>query len=512
MSHLTLPTVGGFGNQLFIIAAGMRLKDLFDSDLKFLLLENSGTSLRPSYWKTFFTDCPQIQEVLVFKLPDVVWAKLGANTPSDTFIDRTAVIEENRRNNISTSYEGYFQNWRYLPPKGRIFSIFNIPEKKSSLAARLGEDFSTTCSIHFRLGDYKTLSQVHPMLSNTYYRRAIQTVMQGNPLVKNFLIFVEKEDEETVKTRLQSITADLACEVRFASKFELQDWEEVILQSLCGGGNIIANSSFSWWGAFFNENGQTIYPSKWTNGELGPPEFSLAQPSWIQVTDDGTVIESPRSGSSKTEICVDVGSHDGADSLKMHSLYPSAKVIYGFEPHPRFYGVTVQNTKLFRKIENLPYAVSDSTEKFITLNESRGDQSHSILPFKHPKDLEKHWPGCYALYASGRSFTVRLTRLDDFFDSRGYSPETLVVLHLHVDAQGVDLEVLRSLGKYLHCVKSGVVEAAKTDETSSYQGQQGTIATVKSFLQENGFTVDAVKPNDINEEISCEFNIYFSRK
>lgn len=208
-------------------------------------------------------------------------------------------------------------------------------------------------------------------------------------------------------------------------------------------------------------------------------------------------------------ICIDVGSHNGADAIKLYSIF-STKV-YGFEPHPRFFALTTKNCSQFSQIEILPFAVSDKDEKFVILNESRGDMSHSILPFKSEDKLNKYWPNCGDVHPSGHSFRVPMTRLDTFLKSRHHTPDTLNIAYLHVDAQGVDLEVLKSLGEFLPCIKTGVVEAATTSDTASYEGQQGTLAVLKKFLEENGFKINATVPYDTQSALPCEQNIFFSR-
>lgn len=213
-----------------------------------------------------------------------------------------------------------------------------------------------------------------------------------------------------------------------------------------------------------------------------------------------------------SSICLDVGSNNGEDSLGLSKLHPSAKV-YAFEPHPKFFTITVKNTALNPNIEVLPYAVSDSSERFVTLNESSGDMSHSILPFKSSEELKKYWSGYETqLCPTGKTFKVRQTRLDNFLKSRGYEPSSLIIENMHVDAQGVDLEVLKSLGSYLRCVKMGSVEAATTADTTSYKGQKGTIDTVRAFLEENGFVITELRPWDTSSALPCEQDIYFIRK
>lgn len=516
MSYLTVPIVGGLGNQLFMIAAAFRLKELIP-EINLVLEENRDPTDRPKYWDTFFADCPEVQSVLVKSLPsDSSWITLGDHNMPFAYDDLSATFEQNRRVGLSVIYKGYFQNWRYLPRKSRIYELFNIADKQERVREKIQQlNLYETCSIHFRLGDFKTITEHFPLASDTYYRNALKVIRLNNPNITSLLIFNEQDDQAEVQERIRHIVAgnseDLV--LHFASSYNLTDWEELMVMSICGA-NVIANSTFSWWGSYLNCHlgSTTVYPSVWKNGSNAPLPDSLNLPhlSWIECRVD-SIEETPAPVLSRSpSVCIDVGSHDGADALKLSSLFST--VVYAFEPHPRFFALTVNNTRSNRKIEVLPYAVSDSSERFVTLNESRGNMSHSILPFKSEEQLNKYWPNCGDVHPSGRSYTVRLTRLDNFLDSRGHNPESLSIEYLHVDAQGVDLEVLKSLGSYLHCVKTGRVEAATTVDTASYEGQKSTIDAVRSYLEENDFVINAVRPYDLSSVIPCEQDIYFSKK
>lgn len=66
---------------------------------------------------------------------------------------------------------------------------------------------------------------------------------------------------------------------------EINDYEQVLMMSLCQH-NIIANSSFSWWGAYFNTNPDKIvcYPEKWFGPTQGNKKMDdLFPESWVRI-------------------------------------------------------------------------------------------------------------------------------------------------------------------------------------------------------------------------------------
>ena len=63
------------------------------------------------------------------------------------------------------------------------------------------------------------------------------------------------------------------------------EFVDLFLMSKCHN-NIIANSSYSWWGSYLNKNDNiTIVPDKWF-GDKGPPEHDLFLPNWIKINSD----------------------------------------------------------------------------------------------------------------------------------------------------------------------------------------------------------------------------------
>lgn len=263
---IAIPTWAGLGNQLFMIAAGFGFK-ISNPSAKLVFEDREHKDGRPTYWNTFFADCSLIQEARVSRLPECKWERHGNGDLAFIFTNYQGILRRNLRNNISTIISGYFQNLRYIPERETMIKIFNMLGKQYSMRERFNEiDFNTTCSIHFRMGDYKNHQSKFPLLTDEYYREALQEIRKNNPGIATLLIFNEKDDLKSVERRIPSIVSSVQYNIRYAVQYSLHDWEELVLMSLCKA-NIIANSTFSWWAAYLNihVNAMVVCPRKWIN-------------------------------------------------------------------------------------------------------------------------------------------------------------------------------------------------------------------------------------------------------
>jgi len=130
-------------------------------------------------------------------------------------------------------------------------------------------------ALHIRRGDYvKSLKTrlFHGICSLEYYERAVEYMRSKIGEIK---LFVFSDDIEWAKGQ------SLFNGANFVSKPDIKDYEELVIMSVCKH-NIIANSSFSWWGSWLNKNpGKIIIaPRRWFNLKK---EGDLVPSSWIRV-------------------------------------------------------------------------------------------------------------------------------------------------------------------------------------------------------------------------------------
>ena len=99
------------------------------------------------------------------------------------------------------------------------------------------------------------------------------------------MYFCEKKDNDTVSTFIQQLQ-DKFKHIHFVKvSDDIPDWKQLLIMSCCSH-NIIANSSFSWWGAYFNASREKIvcYPKRWFGPKLAKNDIKdLCPPEWIKV-------------------------------------------------------------------------------------------------------------------------------------------------------------------------------------------------------------------------------------
>ena len=159
---------------------------------------------------------------------------------------------------------------------------------KAALLEKLNienHELNDTVSMHFRIGDYKKLQDYHPLATYEYYERALRFIQNMKKDINfDILYFCEDVDIEDVLLIINKLVIQFPSYKFIRGEKTLEDWEQMLLMSCCRH-NIIANSSFSWWSAYFNSYPDKIvcYPSIWFGTKTINDISDLCPPEWNKI-------------------------------------------------------------------------------------------------------------------------------------------------------------------------------------------------------------------------------------
>ena len=187
-------------------------------------------------------------------------------------------FDENIFNSKLDDYDisGFFQTEKYFKNVEDIIrSDFKFKKSINSKAKKLISKFNSPISIHVRRGDYIT-NPNHEALNLKYYEESINLFESDD----TFIVF--SDDPDWCKE--QNLFIDR--KFNFASDLTNNfDYLDMCLMSKCNK-HIIANSTFSWWGAWLSGSNDVIAPSKWFKNskyskyntkDLYPPEWQTVE-------------------------------------------------------------------------------------------------------------------------------------------------------------------------------------------------------------------------------------------
>lgn len=282
---------GGLGNQLFQYALGRHLS----------LLKNTGLTLDTSSFKTddlreFRLSCFEISATNSNRLP--FFATDGRakhlnkvfQAIQGLFSKPFQIIKENGFefdpmifNCSDQAYlDGYWQSAKYFEQIAE--TLRKDLRLKSPLTGKLSEiakaiQSTNAVSVHVRRGDYvsnPTTTAYHGVCSVEWYVEAAQLIESKVP---NPIFYVFSDDYEWVKANLHFSVPTFFV----PPSPDGQECNDMHVMSLCKH-HIIANSSFSWWGAWLNPNPEkmVIAPKQWF--VAGPQKTNdLIPSSWIRL-------------------------------------------------------------------------------------------------------------------------------------------------------------------------------------------------------------------------------------
>lgn len=284
---------GGLGNQMFQYAFYQALKQR-GREVK----ANLGFYRRRPQSRSFgLTEVfPNIvlEEVSdeIFDDIDSRWIKIKSDSERlEAFLkdydNRFFFVEDGRRKWLPEVFEtknctfvGYWQSEKYFQDIKEILLEDFTFKVTCAGVKKLQEEFlgnKSYVSVHIRRGDYLNYKQMWGNLSeNGYYQKAILYMKNRIPNAR-FVFF--SDDIEWVKVNYRYDNAIYIGKEMF-DYYEF--WYDMFLMSCCAH-NIIANSSFSWWGAWLNQNESktVIAPEMWFFD--GKPHKDICPVSWIRL-------------------------------------------------------------------------------------------------------------------------------------------------------------------------------------------------------------------------------------
>lgn len=195
---------------------------------------------------------------------------------------------------------------------------------------------------------------------------------------------------------------------------------------------------------------------------------------------------------------IDVGANYGHETFKF--MREPDTYVYSIEPNPELYD-KLKNDTLNKNVSVFNFALSNYNGKARFNLSNKRDKGCSSLN-SYSKNSKTEWPGRDDFIVDD-IIEVEVKTLKNFIKEQ----EIQKIDFIKIDAQGEDLRILEGCSEHLNKIKSGVIEACnKTDIL--YNNQNSKEASVK-FLENNGFMVERIEPND---PFDNEVNIFFRRK
>lgn len=249
--------LGGVGNQLFQYASARAISIRAGLEFKLDITEFDDYKLRKYELGNF-----NIQENIASVSEIVCMLKRKRLFQQNYFKEKNSKFMPELLKIKHPAYlEGYFQSEKYFKDIEQIirqeltFKDLDLIQNKNSLELRQ----QNSVSIHVRCGDYINDSEnakIYNICTMQYYQRAINYIQEH---VENPVFYVFSDDIDWV---VKNFKPDV--EVKVLNSANWQD--DFYFMQNCKH-NIIANSSFSWWSAWLNQNPDKIViaPDKWFN-------------------------------------------------------------------------------------------------------------------------------------------------------------------------------------------------------------------------------------------------------
>jgi hypothetical protein len=302
---ITVSLIGGLGNQMFQYAAGKALAERHRVPLALDISGFRNYALRP-----FLLDRLQVPEAIcaVQAEPAKGATENFARAKWKGRIDRL-LVQVGLPKLMSSPHEYREPHFHYDPafealgPRTALFGYFQSERYFSSIAENLRDWFSPReplgnvaaaalkrietsrlpVSVHVRRGDYLEpgTHEVHGILGESFYCQVFDRLERV--IGREAELFIFSDDPAAAERVLSFVPGSRMNHVRGDPE---RPWEDMALMARCRH-HVIANSSFSWWGAWLNPSPEKVVfaPRAW----FAPTELSkrntgdLYPPNWILI-------------------------------------------------------------------------------------------------------------------------------------------------------------------------------------------------------------------------------------
>lgn len=283
--------IGGLGNQMFIYAFSVALRETFRQEI---LVDTH-------YYKSrIFHNGLEIERIFGIHLTEAklsdklkmswyfpnYWidyhllGKLPARKNTVRELSGQKVNLELLEDSSDKFYDGYWQSYQYFDSyRDVILKEFTFPSinKEDKLNFELNENLKkeeNSVGIHIRRGDYLKNWKYRGLCGIDYYQKAIAYILVH---IKSPKFFLFSDDIDWVKENISPLLKGY--NVTFVNwNHSINSYKDMQLMAMCKN-LIIANSSFSWWAAYLNQNNPIVVaPEKWINSFV---DFRIQYKDWI---------------------------------------------------------------------------------------------------------------------------------------------------------------------------------------------------------------------------------------
>ena len=283
--------IGGLGNQMFIYAFSVALREIFRQEI---LVDTH-------YYKSRnFHNGLEIERIFGIHLTEAklsdklkmswyfpnYWidyhllGKLPARKNTVRELPGQKVNLELLDDSSDKFYDGYWQSYQYFDScRDVILKEFTFPKisMEDKLNFELNERLNNeenSVGIHIRRGDYLKNWKYRGLCGIDYYQKAIAYILEH---IKSPKFFLFSDDIDWVKENISPLLKGY--DVTFVNwNHSINSYKDMQLMAMCKN-LIIANSSFSWWAAYLNQNDPIVVaPEKWINSFM---DFRIQYKDWI---------------------------------------------------------------------------------------------------------------------------------------------------------------------------------------------------------------------------------------